>query len=288
LDGSADNWFRGPDDYLLSLRNDSDFLSVAVNVGVPDLFRQIDDDGQFSEFFDTDPQFTKPYRGRSIIGHPDDGLGFPRRLVTESDLRYRHGGGGDDSVWEVAIPWSDTTFFRGFAGKEMAIEIDVGGDKLFETDDAARFVLVEGGGTPSAKEVAVDVKPRSCPNRLNVRSGGVLKVAILGTDDLDATYVDPASVRLMDLAPLSWSLVDVASPFDRTRPPEDCSDCTRRGADGRLDLGLRFDRREVIRALGQVDDGECRLLTLTGRLKGEFGGRLIQGADRVTIIKGGE
>lgn len=142
LDGSADNWYFGPDNYSLRLRNDESSLDVAVNVGVPDVFRQIDDDGQYSTFLDTDPQFTKPYAGHHFFDQPDQGLGFPGRLVAESDLIYRRGGSGNESVWEVAIPFSNKTLLKGFAGKEMAIEITVNGDRLFNVDHAARLQLI--------------------------------------------------------------------------------------------------------------------------------------------------
>jgi hypothetical protein len=50
--------------------------------------------------------------------------------------------------------------------------------------------------------VAVDVKPTSCPNPLNLTSNGLVPVAILGTADLDVTTIDPASIRLHGLAPV--------------------------------------------------------------------------------------
>ena len=143
LDGGADGWFLGSDNYRIRARNDTRSLLVNVNVGVPDLFRQIDNDGQYSYFLDTDPQFTKPYRGRTIYDNSDDGLGFPGRLVSESDLDYDLGGSGNNSVWEVAIPWSDTTALEGYIGKRLGVEIYVGDDKLFETDHAPVVVLTD-------------------------------------------------------------------------------------------------------------------------------------------------
>jgi hypothetical protein len=143
LDGNGDGWFLGPDNYLIEVRNDTPSLSVRINVAVPDLFRQIDDDGQFSEFFDTHPQFTRPYKGVTIFDHPDSGLGFPGRLVTESDLQYAIGGTGNDRVWELAIPWSNVTNFRPGVGRELRISFDIDEDLLFETDDMARFQLVD-------------------------------------------------------------------------------------------------------------------------------------------------
>jgi parallel beta-helix repeat protein len=144
LDGNADNMFFGPDNYSLRLGAGVSSKEVRVNVGVPDLFRQIDDDGQFSEFFDTDPKFTLSYAGRPFFDRAGEGAGFPGRLVTEDDLPYRSGGGGDAAVWEVAIPWSSATQLRPGEGRELAIAFDVGGDLLFETDHAARARLVGG------------------------------------------------------------------------------------------------------------------------------------------------
>jgi DNA-binding beta-propeller fold protein YncE len=163
LDGNSDNWFMNPDNYQLIVRNDFTSIAVKINVGVPDLFRQIDNDGQFSEFFDTDPQFTKPYQGRSILTDPGDGLGFPGRLVSEADLLYGHGGSGNNSVWEVAIPRSNKTLLKTFTGKKMAIDIDVGGDKLFESDHAARFTLIENDNTPPTITCPEDIIVNSDP-----------------------------------------------------------------------------------------------------------------------------
>jgi DNA-binding beta-propeller fold protein YncE len=144
VDGRADNRFISPDNYELRVGGGAPLLEVQVNVGVPDLFRQIDDDGQFSEFFDTNPQFAKPYQGRPILGHPDEGLGFPARLVTEADLSYAQQASGATAVWEVAIPWSNATSFHGFEGKRLAIGLDVADDRLFETDHTPLVTLIAG------------------------------------------------------------------------------------------------------------------------------------------------
>ena len=154
IDGDADNWFLSPDNYDLQLGSGStSTLSIADNVGVPDIFRQIDNDGQFSEIFDTDPMFTRPYQGRPACFYATDGLGFPGRLVTESQLTYVHGTGsggtgGTNNIWKVAIPWSNVTDFHGGDGKWMALFYKIGNsDLLFANDDFARVQLVDG--TPS-------------------------------------------------------------------------------------------------------------------------------------------
>lgn len=43
-------------------------------------------------------------------------------------------------------------------------------------------------------EVDIDIKPRSCPNSINLRNQGVIAVAFLTTPCFDATTVDPATV----------------------------------------------------------------------------------------------
>lgn len=142
---------------------------------------------------------------------------------------------------------------------------------------------------PSDIEVPVDIKPTSCPNPLNTKSKGVLPVAILGTEDLDVTQIDPASVNLTGAFPIRWALEDVAAPYDgEISDPADREDCTTEGPDGYLDLTLKFDKQEVVTAIGVVSDGDVIVLTLTGNLLEDFGGTAIIGQDVVWIKKKGK
>jgi len=134
-------------------------------------------------------------------------------------------------------------------------------------------------------DVAVDIKPMSCPNPLNVNSKGVLPVAILGTEDFDVTMVDPASVRLEGVVPLRWALEDVATPYEPFTGKQDCYDCNELGLDGYLDLTLKFDKQEIVAALGAVNDGDCVVVQLTGNLMEEYGATPIVGEDVVLIVK---
>jgi DNA-binding beta-propeller fold protein YncE len=152
LDGSADNWFLGTDNYELKFRNDNAAKSVRINVGIPDLFRQIDDRGEFSEFFDTDALFTRPYNGRPFYASSTEGAGFPGRLVTEADITCLRGGTGSQQVWEARIPWSSVTGLRGSVGKIMALDWNIQGDRLFDTDHAAQIRLVP----PASPEISVE------------------------------------------------------------------------------------------------------------------------------------
>jgi len=138
-------------------------------------------------------------------------------------------------------------------------------------------------------EVAVDIKPMSCPNPLNTSKWGVLPVAILGTEDFDVTQVDPASVQLNidpeaeeGVSPLRWNIEDVATPYEPFIGKEDCLNCTDEGSDGFLDLTLKFKAQEVVELLGDVFDGDCVVLYLTGET---FDGMIIGGEDVVKIVR---
>ncbi|MGD2176616.1 MAG: hypothetical protein PVG71_02225 [Anaerolineae bacterium] len=138
-------------------------------------------------------------------------------------------------------------------------------------------------------DAAVDIKPGSCPNPLNVGKGGVLPVAILGTEEFDVSQIDPASVRLEGVAPLRWAWEDVATPFEPIDGKWDCfSHCNEEGPDGYGDLTLKFDAQEVVEALGEVEDGDCLVLHLSGNLMEEYGGGAFVGEDVVWIKKKGK
>jgi hypothetical protein len=132
--------------------------------------------------------------------------------------------------------------------------------------------------------VPFDINPGSCPNPFNVGHRGVVAVAILGTEDLDVTRIDPASVTLDGVAPLRWSLEDVGTPFDPFLGKEDAFDCHELGSDGYPDLAIKFEGPELAAALGGVGDGDVLVLSLEGNLKEEFGSTPIVGEDVVLII----
>ena len=153
-------------------------------------------------------------------------------------------------------------------------------------------------GVQEDVEVQIDIKPTSCPNPLNLKSKGVLPVAILGTEGFDVTEIDPATVALFWVGsdpfdpiippdeistPLRTALEDVAAPYDGELV--DCLSCWEEGPDGFLDLTLKFDKQEIIAAIvGEVEHGNCISLILAGNL---FDGTPFSGSDIVKIIKKG-
>ncbi|MGD2086184.1 MAG: VCBS repeat-containing protein [Candidatus Aminicenantes bacterium] len=133
--------------------------------------------------------------------------------------------------------------------------------------------------------VPFDIKPKSCPNPLNVKNQGMLPAAILGTGDFDVTTIDIASIRLEGVAPIRTAFEDVTTPFEPYIGKMNKYDCTTEGPDGFIDLTLKFDTGEVVQAIGQVTDGDVMVLELSGNLLEEFGGTPIKGEDVVVILK---
>ncbi len=125
--------------------------------------------------------------------------------------------------------------------------------------------------------ISVDIKPQSCPNPINVKSQGVLPVAILGTPDLNINDIDFCTIVLNGVRPTRSAFEDVSTPvFDN-----ECS-CTQQGADGFEDVTLKFPTQEIVAVIGAPEKNEVIELTLSANL---LDGTPIQGTDCV-IVKG--
>jgi probable HAF family extracellular repeat protein len=111
-----------------------------------------------------------------------------------------------------------------------------------------------------ATAIAIDVKPGSTPNSVNPRSHGVIPVAILTTDDLDATTVNPQSVR--------FGPNKAVEAHGRSHI-EDVN------GDGRPDVVFHFRTDET-----GIQCGDTTVI-----LKGEtFGGDAVQGTDSIRTV----
>ncbi|MHC4575609.1 MAG: hypothetical protein ACYS76_16065 [Planctomycetota bacterium] len=134
----------------------------------------------------------------------------------------------------------------------------------------------------AALPAGIDIKPGGCPNPLNLESKGVLCVAVLGSEDLDVTDIDPVSVRLEGVAPVRSSLQDVSTPV---ADDANACDCGEQGNDGYTDLVLKFKTQDVVAELipdsGELAKGDVLALTLTAGLTN---GKMIAGADCVVLV----
>jgi len=135
----------------------------------------------------------------------------------------------------------------------------------------------------------VDIKPQSCPNHLNVKSKGVLPVAILGSEVFNIEEIDVSTILLSredreenvkGVAPIRWSYEDVATPSSE----EKLCGCPEFGPDGFTDLTFKFRTQDVVAAIGEVVDGDKLPLTISGYLLDETE---FKGEDSVIILSKG-
>jgi hypothetical protein len=113
---------------------------------------------------------------------------------------------------------------------------------------------------PLALAVDIDIKPGSDPNSINLKSKGVVPVAVLTTAEFDASSADPATVFFAGVMPMRWTWEDVDS-------------------DGDMDLLFHFKTQELNLTASSTE------ATLTGTT---FGGQPIQGTDTVNIVPKGK
>ncbi len=112
-------------------------------------------------------------------------------------------------------------------------------------------------------EIAIDVKPLSCPNAINPNSMGNTPVAIKTTDSFDASTVDPVTVGFLGASPLRWAMEDYDS-------------------DGDLDMVLYFVTQECDWSAYATRGNHF----MAGCLVGEtWGGAIFWGSSSVKITK---
>jgi hypothetical protein len=148
--------------------------------------------------------------------------------------------------------------------------------------DGHFIVIASKVSLPITEFVAFDIKPQSCPNPLNIKNRGVLPAAILGAFNFDVSTLDTSSLRLNGVSPIRSNTEDVATPVPEGSDP--CN-CTGEGPDGYPDLTLKFRTQDIVDAIGEVEDGDTVVLTLTGEL---IDGTPIDGRDCIVILEKGK
>lgn len=114
---------------------------------------------------------------------------------------------------------------------------------------------------PSTITVNIDIKPGSDPNSINLKSNGVIPVAILGSSDYDVSDIDVSS--------LAFGPGGASAAHDGHL--EDVND------DGLTDLVVHFPTQDT-----GLSDGDTEA-TLTGQTNG---GQDLEGSDSVRIAPG--
>jgi hypothetical protein len=106
-------------------------------------------------------------------------------------------------------------------------------------------------------QAVIDIKPGSYPNSINLRSKGLVPVAILSTENFDASRVNPDNVQMAGASPIRWVIEDVDS-------------------DGNNDMMLHF---RTVELTGLSDNSTEAVLT-----GNTFDGTPFEGSDSVNIV----
>ncbi len=173
----------------------------------------------------------------------------------------------ESQVWDFSITFTPThtgeyTLFAG--GRVQAgywSDADYFGEPWFPHPDPD---YGRGGGvTVSCQEPLefevlhkIDIKPGSDPNSINLKSKGLVPVAVLTTEGFDASTIDPETVLFAGAEPVRSTLEDV-------------------DGDGDLDMLFHFKTQEL-----NLDEDSTEA-TLTGETND---GTPIQGTDTVNIV----
>jgi hypothetical protein len=193
--------------------------------------------------------------------------------------------GSDDLTftwdWGDGTPHTVTTYYNNGVSPDLYPSYWYGTSPFSVTDSAqhhypddGHFTVTltvsddDGGTTISIKQVIVkpipvviDIKPGSFPNSINLKSKGVIPVAILTTADFDATTVDASTVTF---GPGGATMVH------RSAHLEDAD------GDGDIDMVLHFKTQDT-----GIEAGDTEA-TLTGQT---LDGNNIEGTDTVRIVQ---
>lgn len=139
--------------------------------------------------------------------------------------------------------------------------------------------------------VPLDIKPGSCPNRVNRSSRGVVPVALVGSDTFDVNDVDLSTLVLSRADGIGGGVIPIEGPpgphteFDDVTAPFDglLCECGELEGDGLDDLSMKFRTQELAEALELDDVAKFSALevVLTGEL---FDGTPFEASDCIDVL----
>ncbi|MHB0912887.1 MAG: right-handed parallel beta-helix repeat-containing protein [Armatimonadota bacterium] len=134
---------------------------------------------------------------------------------------------GDDSVVETG--WTDIDG----QPRTIGAHVDIGADE---------YLLAR-----------IDIRPGDYPNYINLKSKGVVAVAVLSTSWFDARKINPATVLFAGAPPVRWRLTDIDHDGDRdlllhfnTQDLDLTSSSTYATLTGRTTDGLQFGGTDTV------------------------------------------
>ncbi|MDL1987911.1 MAG: hypothetical protein LWX08_09700 [Deltaproteobacteria bacterium] len=155
--------------------------------------------------------------------------------------------------------WANKSLFAYLEGDTEEAEAIEVGDAWFDNFEI-------NFNTPSTtRSVAIDIKPGSDPNSINLGSNGLIPVAILSSQDFDATNVDPDTVMLAGAG------LEVRGKGNKYMAHEEDVN-----GDGLLDLVMQVGTANL--DLGSFQDGYA---ILTGET---FDNVSFEGEDKINIV----
>jgi MYXO-CTERM domain-containing protein len=153
------------------------------------------------------------------------------------------------------ISYTMTVFVQGLIGETSALASI--GDPLDLTVNPGVDLQVDTA--PPPQQVTVDVKPGSDENPINLKSKGVIPIAVLGSMTFDALQIDYDSV---------------AFGPGKAKPAHDKGHVEDSNGDGFMDMVFHFRTQESNFDCGDIE------ATFTART---MGGTEIEGSDKITI-----
>ena len=170
---------------------------------------------------------------------------------------------GDYSIEIIAEPGADPN-------ETVTLEVEDNGKTMILLDEVrigdlpVEPVVVVVTDETVVRRVEIDIKPGSSPNSINLGSHGVIPVAILTTEQFDATTVDPDTVEL------AGATIAIRGNGKRYLSSQEDVD-----GDGDIDLVLHVETENLTLETGATD------AVLTGET---YGGDPITGSDEMVIV----
>jgi len=168
------------------------------------------------------------------------------------------------STTTVKVKWQENKGIEYFIDGTLVynderIKLNYFGEIFLAAKNAVgTFVDYQTGSEDSMSPllIDIDIKPGGNPNCINLKSKGVVPVAIITTDSFDAMTIDPSTITFANANAVRWSTEDV-------------------DGDGNEDMMFHFNTQDL--ELDE-DSGNATLLGVT------YDGMPIKGTDTVKII----
>jgi hypothetical protein len=165
---------------------------------------------------------------------------------------------GIEIYFEITGPNTDSSGYATTDGNGMA-------NFYYKGNQDGTDAIVAIYGSPLKTVATVEWNPKSAdieietgPAKLNVNSQGVLPMTVYGSEDFNVQTIDSSSLLLNGAVPPQRHAYEDAGSKSSVDP------------DGFLDLSLKFDIQEIVKALEAqgviLSDGQPVTLVLTGSL----------------------